>query len=117
MTTVRRGASIDRAFTAGSPGKAEAERSRERQQDVARVGPLAPELEEAVLRRPVTVRDAEPPCALDERGRPGGALARRLLGDGVEGLGDRPVHDESQGGKVEDQSERLRLADDGEGAV
>src|SRR6266545_4123237 len=109
MTTVRRGASIDRAVTAGSPGQAEAELGRERQQDVARVGPLAPELEEAVLGRPVSVPDAQTARALDERRRPSDALARRWLGDGVEGLGNRAVHDESQGGKVEGQPERLRF--------
>src|SRR2546422_203036 len=83
MTTVRRGASIGRVVTAGSRGEIEAESGREQPERVARVGPLPPEQEEAVLGRPVTVRDAEAPRALDERGRPGDALARRLLGDGV----------------------------------
>src|SRR5882724_4784936 len=77
MTTVRRGASIDRAVTGGSRREIEAERGGERPQDVARVGSLAPELEEAVLGRPVPVPDAEAPGALDERGRPGDTLARR----------------------------------------
>src|SRR2546428_5127983 len=116
MTTVRRGASIGRVVTAGSGSKIEGESRGERRERVARVGPLPPEQEEAVLGRPVTVRDAEAPRALDERGRAGDALARRLLGDGVEGLGDRPVHDEPQRREIERQPERARVVDEGDDA-
>src|SRR5256885_16925399 len=86
MTTVRRGASIGRAVTAGSRGEIEAEGDRERPQRAARVGPIPPELEEAVLSRPVAVPDVEAPGVLDERDHPGDTPSRRLLGDRIEGL-------------------------------
>src|SRR6266849_7797157 len=117
MTTVRWGASIDRTLTAGSRGEAEAKRGRERQQVSARVGPLAPDLEEPVLGRPVSVPDAQATRALDERGRPRNALARRGLGDGVERLADRAEHDEPLGHEVEREPEGPRFVDDADDAV
>src|SRR5438132_8761418 len=117
MTTVRRGASIERALMTGSRGEAEAQRGRERGQVAARVGPLGPDLEEPVLGRPVPVPDAETARAFDERGRLHDALARRRLGDGVEGAGDRAVHDESLGHEVERQAEGCRFVDDADEAV
>src|SRR5262245_49821110 len=91
MTTVRRGASIGRALTTGSRSQVEAERGGERHQIGSRLGPLAPDLKEAVLGRPAAVADAEPAGAVDQRGRLPDALACRRIGDRVEGTTDGEV--------------------------
>src|SRR5215510_863433 len=113
MTTVRRGASIGRRLTAESRGQAEAERGRERQELAPRVRPLGPDLEESILRRPVTVPDTEPPRALDEGGPLRDALARRRLGHELEHAPHRTLRGEALRHQVEGQAEGLRLVDDG----
>src|SRR5262245_35216983 len=109
MTTVRAGVSIGRGLTAGSLAEIEAERGRERPQRVVGLAPLAPDLEEAILRRPVPVGDGEAPRAVDERRRLPNALLGRLLGHGVEHPGDRAAHQGSAPNEIELDAERARL--------
>src|SRR2546428_5714651 len=116
MTTVRRGASIGATVTRASRREIEAERVGERQQGRARVEALAPELEEAVLGRPVSVADVEVPRALDERDDPGDPLARGRRGDGRDGRDDRAVHEEPHRREVQREPEPARLVHDGEDA-
>src|SRR5262245_66040945 len=89
MAPVRAGVSIGRGLMARSFAELEAQSGGERPEALVGSRPLAPDLKEAILRRPVTVGDGEAPRALDERRRPPDALLRRLGGDGVKHPGDR----------------------------
>src|SRR6266850_5958388 len=117
MTTVRRGASIGSTVTSGSRFEVEGERLGKGCQQSARVGTLAPELEEVVLGHPVPVAQVEVVRALDERDRAYDALFRRRRGDGGDGREDRPVHEEAHRREVQREPEPARFVDDGEHAL
>src|SRR2546423_8991163 len=95
MTTVRCGASTDPPVTGGSCLELEGEFFGKGDQYPARVGMLAPELEEVILGHPVPVADVEPPRALDERDRAGDVLLGRRRGDRRDGREHRAVHQEA----------------------
>src|SRR5262245_44509906 len=117
MMTVRAGVSIGRGLMAGSCAEIESERGRERPQGVVGIAPLAPDLEEAILRRPVTIGNLEAPRAVDERRRLPDALPGRLLRDDIEQASDRAAQDGSERREIERDAERARLAGDLEDAI
>src|SRR5262245_14228660 len=117
MTTVRAGVSIGRGLTASSLVEIEAQSGGERLEALVGIGPLSPDLKEAILCRPVTVGDGEAPRAVDERRRPPDALLGRLGGNDVEHPGDRSAQHGSERGEIELDAKRTGLGGGLEDAV
>src|SRR5258706_13551607 len=109
MTTVRRGASTGPPVTGGSRLELEGELFGKGYQYPARVGVLAPELEEVILGHPVPVADVEPPRALDEGDRAGDVLLRRRRGDRGDGREHRAVHQKAHRREIQREPEPARL--------
>src|SRR5438046_2884458 len=117
MTAVRRGASMGARVTTRSRFEIEGERVGKRQQNPARLGVLAPELEEVVLGHPLPVAEVEASRALDEGDRAGDERFFRSRGDRGDGPDDRAVHEEAHRREVQREPQPARFVDDGEDAL